>query len=195
MTGPSGVGKGTLIKALRERIPGIHVAVSATTRPPRPGEVDGRDYFFLSPEEFERRVRAGEFAEHAVYAGHRYGTLLSELERPARLIVLEIDVQGARQIRQLRPDALQVFIAPPSLDELERRLRARGADDEEQIRRRLEVAKRELSARDEFAKVIVNERLDDALSELERVIGNMLAGSGPDGERAETHRPEQQSQG
>jgi len=169
------VGKGTLIKGLLERVPGIHVAVSATTRPPRPGEVDGRDYYFLSPEEFERRVRAGEFAEHAVYAGNRYGTLRSELDRPARAVLLEIDVQGARQIHGQRPDALLVFIAPPSLDELERRLRRRGADSEEQIAKRLAAAREELAARDEFAHVIVNDDAERALAELERLVGKIVA--------------------
>ena len=122
------MGKGTLIRGLLERVPGLELAVSATTRPPRPGEVNGRDYHFLTPEEFERRVEAGDFVEHAVYAGNRYGTLRSELERPARVIVLEIDIQGARQVRETLPDAVQVFIAPPSLEELEQRLSDRGAE-------------------------------------------------------------------
>jgi guanylate kinase len=166
ITGPSGVGKGTLIKGLLERVPGLELSVSATTRPPRPGEVHGRHYHFLSPEEFEERVRRGEFVEHAVYAGNRYGTLRSELERPARGIVLEIDLQGARQVRQALPEAVQVFIAPPSFEDLHERLQQRGSDSPEQIRDRLAAAPAELAAREEFGHVVVNDDLDRAVSEL-----------------------------
>jgi guanylate kinase len=175
ITGPSGVGKGTLIRGLLERVPGLELAVSATTRPPRPGEVNGRDYHFLSPEEFERRVEAGEFVEHAVYAGNRYGTLRSELERPAKGIVLEIDLQGARQVRESLPGAVQVFIAPPSLDELEQRLRERGANTPDQIRDRLAVAPVELAAQEEFSRVVVNDDLDRAIEELSQLAATMDA--------------------
>jgi guanylate kinase len=147
-------------------VPGLELSVSATTRPPRPGEEDGREYHFLTPEEFHQRVEAGDFVEHAVYAGNRYGTLRSELERPAKAIVLEIDLQGARQVRETLPDVRQVFIAPPSLEALEERLRARGANTPEQIRDRLEVAPRELAAQEEFSKVVVNDDLEQALDEL-----------------------------
>jgi guanylate kinase len=174
ITGPSGVGKGTLIRGLLERVPGLELAVSATTRPPRPREVDGRDYHFLSPEEFERRVQAGDFVEHAVYAGNRYGTLRSELERPARGIVLEIDLQGARQVRETLPEAMQVFIAPPSLEALEARLRRRGSDAPEQIRDRLAVAPRELAAQEEFSRVVVNDDLERAIQELEQLTATMV---------------------
>jgi guanylate kinase len=174
ITGPSGVGKGTLIRGLLERVPGLELAVSATTRPPRPGEMDGRDYHFLSPEEFERRVQAGDFVEHAVYAGNRYGTLRSELERPARGIVLEIDLQGARQVRETLPEAMQVFIAPPSLEALEARLRRRGSDAPEQIRDRLAVAPRELAAQEEFSRVVVNDDLERAIQELEQLTATMV---------------------
>jgi guanylate kinase len=173
ITGPSGVGKGTLIRGLLERVPGLELAVSATTRPPRPGEVNGRDYWFLTPEEFERRVRDGDFVEHAEYAGNRYGTLRSELHRPARGIVLEIDLQGARQVREAVPEATQVFIAPPSLDELRARLERRAADSAEQIRDRLALAPQELAARREFARVVVNEDVDRALGELEELAATM----------------------
>ena len=173
VTGPSGVGKGTLIRGLLERVPGLRLSVSATTRPPRPGEEDGRDYHFLSAEEFERRVAAGEFVEHAVYAGNRYGTLRSELDRPADGIVLEIDLQGARQVRESLPEAVQVFIAPPSLEALEERLRRRGADAPEQIRHRLAVAPQELAAQQEFSRVVVNDDLDRALDELEQLAATM----------------------
>jgi guanylate kinase len=142
------------------------LSVSATTRPPRPGEVDGRDYHFLTPEEFHQRVEDGDFVEHAVYAGNRYGTLGSELERPAKGIVLEIDLQGARQVRDTLPEAVQVFVAPPSLEVLEERLRARGADTPEQIRERLDLAPRELAAQEEFSTVVVNDDLEQALEEL-----------------------------
>lgn len=168
ITGPSGVGKGTLIRRLLDEVAGAELSVSATTRPPRPGEVNGRDYHFLAAPEFEQRVAAGEFVEHAEYAGNRYGTLRSELQRPARLIVLEIDLQGARQVRATMPEAEQVFIAPPGNDlgELERRLLARGAESREQIQRRLAVARDELAAQDEFRHRIVNADAEQATQEL-----------------------------
>jgi guanylate kinase len=167
------VGKGTLIRGLLERVPGLELAVSATTRPPRPGEVNGRDYWFLSPEEFERRVEAGEFVEHAVYAGNRYGTLRSELERPARGIVPEIDLQGARQVREALPEAVQVFIEPPSLDDLRARLEQRGSDAPEQIKERLAVAPEELAAKEEFQYRVVNDDMQRALRELEELAASM----------------------
>ena len=166
ITGPSGVGKGTLIKGLLERMDGLVLAVSATTRKPRPGEVNGIDYHFLSPEDFDLRVRDGDFVEHAEYAGNRYWTLRSELERPGRGTVLEIDVQGARQVRETLPDAVRIFVEPPSIDDLSRRLSARASDDEEQIARRLEAAREELAAREEFPHRIVNDDLERATDEL-----------------------------
>ena len=173
ITGPSGVGKGTLIRGLMERLGDLELSVSATTRPPRPGERDGVDYHFLTPEEFDRRVAAGDFVEHADYAGRRYGTLRSELE--GRLaegvpVVLEIEVQGARQVREAMPEAVQVFIAPPSLEALRTRLIGRGTDDAEEVARRLEVAEQELAAQPEFAHVVVNDRLDEALDELVEIV-------------------------
>jgi guanylate kinase len=170
------VGKGTLIKRLLERDPGLQLAVSATTRQPRESEVNGVDYHFLSGEDFDRRVAGGEFVEHAEYAGNRYGTLKSELERPARGIVLEIDVQGARQVRERLPDAKLVFIEPPSFEDLEQRLAARASDQPDQIERRLAAAKDELSAAGEFDHRIVNDDLDRAVEELARVAATM---SGP----------------
>jgi guanylate kinase len=177
ITGPSGVGKGTLIRGLLERIPELELSVSATTRPPRPGERDGSHYHFLSPEEFERRVRDGEFVEHATYSGRRYGTLRSELERrtdDGAPVVLEIEVQGARQVREAMDDALQVFIAPPSLDALRARLVGRGTDDPEQVEQRMQTAERELAARPEFAHVVVNDRLEQATDELVAIVRNAL---------------------
>jgi guanylate kinase len=183
VTGPSGVGKGTLIRSLQERLPALELSVSATTRPPRPGEVDGRHYWFLSDREFDRRLHAGEFLEHATYAGHRYGTLRSEVERAAGRqagagddlagLVLEIELEGARQIRRALPEAVQVFVAPPSLEALRSRLIGRGADTPEQIEDRLAVARRELAARDEFRHVVVNDRLEDAVEELTALVARV----------------------
>ena len=178
ITGPSGVGKGTLIRSLRERVPGLELATSATTRAPRAGERDGVDYHFLSEPEFERRVQAGEFAEHARYSGRRYGTLRSELERHARAgrpVVLEIEVQGARQIRETMPEAVQVFVAPPGEPALRARLIGRGTDAPEQVDARMRRAHEELAARGEFAHTVVNDRLEDAVSALEGVVRAALA--------------------
>ncbi|MBA3262601.1 MAG: guanylate kinase [Thermoleophilaceae bacterium] len=173
ITGPSGVGKGTLIKGLLERVPGLELAVSATTRRPREGEVNGVDYHFLGEEDFERRVAAGEFVEHAEYAANRYGTLTSELKRPAGGIVLEIDVQGARQVRDALPEAKLIFIEPPSFEDLERRLAARASDRPEQIERRLAAARDELAAAGEFDHRIVNDDLQRALQELSKLAATM----------------------
>jgi guanylate kinase len=173
ITGPSGVGKGTLIRALLERFPDLELSVSATTRPPRPGEEDGRDYHFLSPREFEKRLENGEFLEHATYAGNQYGTLRSELDRAENGLVLEIELQGARQVRKALPEALQVFIKPPSLDALRTRLIGRGAEDDAQIARRLEVAERELAAESEWKHVIVNDRLEDAVDQLADLVATL----------------------
>lgn len=156
-----------------ERLPALELSVSATTRAPRPGERDGVDYHFLTPEEFERRVAAGDFVEHADYAGRRYGTLRSELEDRVRAgapVVLEIEVQGARQVRAAMPEAVQVFIAPPSLDALRTRLIGRGTDDAHEVERRLRVAEQELAAQPEFTHVVVNDRLDEALDRLASVV-------------------------
>ncbi len=160
------MGKGTLISGLLERMKGLTLAVSATTREPRPGEVDGREYHFLSPEDFDRRVRQGDFVEHAEYAGNRYGTLRSELERPGDGTVLEIDVQGARQVRETLPDAVRIFVEPPSVDDLGRRLVGRGADTPDQVARRLRAAEDELAAREEFPHRIVNDDVERATDEL-----------------------------
>ena len=179
ITGPSGVGKGTLIRALRERLPGLELSVSATTRAPRPGEVDGHDYHFLSREEFDRRLEAGEFLEHAIYAGNRYGTPRSELRRPAAGegepvgLVLEIELHGARQVREALPEAEQVFIAPPSLAALRARLVARGADEPPVVEERLRAARDELEARAEFRHVVVNDRLEDAIEDLAVVVSTI----------------------
>ena len=181
ITGPSGVGKGTLIRSLRERVPELELSVSATTRAPRPGEEDGVAYHFLTDADFQRRVEAGEFVEHATYSGRRYGTLRAELDRRTRdghPVVLEIEVQGARQVRRTMPEALQVFIAPPSRDALRARLVGRGTDDAEQVEARLRTADAELEAQDEFAHVVVNDRLEDAVDELTEIVRGALRDAG-----------------
>jgi guanylate kinase len=178
ITGPSGVGKGTLIRGLLERVPELELSVSATTRAPRPGERDAVEYHFLTPAEFERRVAAGGFVEHASYSGNRYGTLRSELERRLDAgvpVVLEIEVQGARQVRETVPDAVAVFIAPPSDEALRARLVGRGTDDAEQVDERLRTAGRELEAQPEFGYVVVNDRLEDATDELVGIVRAALA--------------------
>jgi len=177
ITGPSGVGKGTLIRGLLERIPGLELSVSATTRPPRPGERDGVDYHFLTPAEFDEQVRAGNFLEQATYSGNCYGTLRDEVLRRTRVgapVVLEIEVQGARQVRRELPDALAVFIAPPSLQTLKSRLQGRGTDTPEQVEARLRTAERELEARSEFGHVVVNDDLARAVDELTGIVGDAV---------------------
>lgn len=173
ITGPSGVGKGTLISKLLERVPGLELSVSTTTREPREGEVDGRDYHFLSPGEFDRRVEAGDFLEFATYSGNRYGTLRSEVRKQleaGRSVVLEIEVQGARQVRAAMRESVQVFIAPPEPAVLRRRLEARGTDSAAAIDARLEVAEQELTAQEEFAYRVVNDDLGRAAAELEEIV-------------------------
>jgi guanylate kinase len=178
ITGPSGVGKGTLIRLLRQEVPELSVSVSATTRRPRPGETHGEDYWFLTDEDFEARVQAGGFVEWAEYSGRRYGTLREELDRCVARgvpVVLEIEVQGARQVRETLPEAVQIFIAPPAPEILRQRLVGRGTDDPQAVERRLAVAEEELAARDEFHHVVVNDRLEDAVAELTGIVRATLA--------------------
>jgi guanylate kinase len=179
ITGPSGVGKGTLIAELLQRVPNLELSVSATTREPRGGERDGRDYHFLGAEEFDRRAREQEFLEHATYSGNRYGTLHDEVERrlgAGRSVVLEIEVQGARQVRAAMPDSVQVFIAPLTPDVLRERLQGRGTDSPQQIDERLRTAEQELAAQEEFGYVVVNDDLERAARELERIVRAELEG-------------------
>jgi guanylate kinase len=178
ITGPSGVGKGTLIRSLLERVPELELAVSATTREPRPGELDGADYHFLTEAEFDGRVINGEFVEHADYSGRRYGTLRSELDRRLQTgasVVLEIEVQGARQVAQAIPDAVRIFVKPPSEAALRARLVGRGTDRPEQVEARLATAREELVAQDEFDDVVVNDRLERAVEELERLVRSRMS--------------------
>jgi guanylate kinase len=178
IVGPAGVGKGTLVQHLRQRLPALSLSVSATTRTPRPGEVDGEHYHFLTREQFALAVDRGDFVEHAEYAGNCYGTLKSELE--SRLaanqsVLLEIELQGARQLHETLPDAVKVFIAPPTPQALRARLLRRGTDSPEQIRARLEAAERELAAQSEFEHVVVNDHLQDAVRQLVSIVQNELA--------------------
>lgn len=169
---PSGAGKTSLLRAVMERRPGIGFSVSCTTRKPRPGEVDGRDYHFIGRSDFERLVEAGEFVEHANVFGNLYGTRLSVVESAlaeGRDLILEIDWQGARQVRERLPEAVQVFILPPSRAELERRLRGRGSDSDEVIARRLAESALEMSHWRDFDYVIVNRDFEEAAAELEAI--------------------------
>jgi guanylate kinase len=183
ITGPSGVGKGTLIKELLNRIPGLELSVSATTRRPRAGERDGIDYHFLSEQEFERRQAEDDFMEHASYSGHRYGTLRSEVEPRLERgigVLLEIELQGARQVRERDPEAVLVFIAPPAPGVLRERLEQRGTDPPEQIDKRLAVAREELDGQREFRHVIVNDDLQRAADGLEALVRAELGRERPD---------------
>lgn len=159
---------------LRRNVPGIWHSVSVTTRPIRPGEVDGASYQFVSPERFEAMVAAGELLEHAEYAGNLYGTPRAAVEdhlRAGEPVLLEIEIQGARQVRDIMPEALLVFLTPPSWDELERRLRGRGTEAPEVIARRLEQARVELAAEDEFDATITASSVENAARELVALIG------------------------
>ena len=179
ITGPSGVGKGTLIEQLLARVPELELSVSATTREPRSGEEDGRDYHFLTPEEFRRRLEAGDFLEHASYSGNHYGTLRSEVERRVQecnSVVLEIEVQGARQVRDSMGDeAVLIFIAPPDEAALRERLENRGTDSPDDIEQRLRTAEVELGARAEFPLEVVNDEVQKATAELERLVREALS--------------------
>ena len=165
LAGPSGVGKGAIVSRLLAARPDIELSVSATTRRPRPDEIDGRHYYFVGLDTFDRLVASGGLLEWAEIFGNRYGTPREPVERAlaeGRTVVVEIDVQGARQIREALPDAYMVFIKPPSLEELERRLRTRDTETDEQVRRRLAKASEELAAEPEFDATVVNDRLDHA---------------------------------
>ncbi len=170
---PSGAGKSTLVNALLEREPAISLSISHTTRPPRPGEQYGRHYYFVERGEFEREIADGIFLEHAEVHGNLYGTsrkTVSDLLCQGRDVLLEIDWQGARQIRKSKPDCVGVFILPPSRVELERRLRGRGSDSAEVIERRLHNSREEIAHAHEFDYIIVNDSFDDALGDLQSIV-------------------------
>ena len=174
LSGPSGVGKGTLVALLLQRHPTLWLSVSATTRSPRSGEREGEHYFFLESAAFEALAQEGGLLEWAAFAGNRYGTPRRPVEQQlaaGRPVLLEIELEGARQVRRSFPQARQLFVAPPSLEELERRIRGRASDSEEAIARRLERAQVELAAAAEFDAVVVNADLDQALAELEQQMG------------------------
>ena len=170
---PSGAGKSTLVNALLEREPAISLSISHTTRPPRPGEQYGRHYYFVEREEFEREIAEGIFLEHAEVHGNLYGTsrtTVNTLLSQGRDVLLEIDWQGARQIRKTKPDCVSVFILPPSRPELERRLRGRGSDSPEVIARRLHNSREEIAHAHEFDYIIVNDNFDVALGDLQAIV-------------------------
>ena len=172
-TGPSGAGKGTLLSRLQEQDNRLFYSISATTRAPRPGETNGVQYYFLSKTEFEEKIAQHAFLEYACYVENYYGTLEAPVNEKLEQgfdVVLEIEVQGAMQVHEKRPDAVMVFIAPPSFEELAARLRGRGTEDEEKVLKRLETAKEELKQQDRFDYVIVNDELDRAVEELKDIL-------------------------
>ncbi|RCV55256.1 guanylate kinase [Marinitenerispora sediminis] len=169
LSGPSGVGKSTVVREIRRKHPEVWLSVSVTTRSPRPGETDGVEYFFVDDTEFDRLVAAGELLEWAEFAGNRYGTPRGPVEsrlRAGHPVLLEIDLQGARQVRETMPDALLVFLAPPSWEELVRRLTGRGTEPPEVVQRRLDTARVELAAEKEFDLTLVNTSVRDVCDEL-----------------------------
>ncbi len=173
LSGPSGVGKGTVVAAVRRRHPDVFLSVSLTTRARRPGEVDGVHYRFVDQAAFDALAAAGELLEHATYAGHSYGTPRGPVEEQLATgapALLEIELQGARQVRAAMPDAHLVFLAPPSWDELVRRLTGRGTEDAVRVARRLERAREELAAEAEFDEVVVN---DDVERAADRLVASM----------------------
>jgi guanylate kinase len=173
VSAPSGAGKTTLVKALLARDPQVVYSVSCTTRAPRAGERDGVDYLFVGDDEFRRRIDAGEFLEHAEVHGHRYGTLRSWIDaqlQADRDVVLDIDTQGAAQVRALMPEAVSIFILPPSLTELESRLRARATDADSVIERRLAAARAEIAHAPDYDYAIINKDLETAIADLAAVV-------------------------
>ena len=173
ISGPSGSGKSTVIGRLMDRMDGLEFSVSATTRAPRPGEQDGVDYFFVSRERFDEMVANDELLEHASFVGNSYGTPRSQVEERLEkgiTVILDIEVQGAAQIKSKMPEAVTVFLAPPSLEALEQRLRGRGTETEEKIRDRLETAKKEMLLAPTYDHTVVNIDPDDAAEELRAIL-------------------------
>lgn len=173
ISGPSGVGKGTVVKALMEREPEIRLSVSATTRDMRPGEIDGVQYYFVSHETFEQMIAEDRFLEHAQYVGNRYGTPEAPVDRmlaEGRDVILEIEVQGGLQVMQRRSDAISVFIAAPSFKVLGERLRGRGDTDEEKVLMRLQQARTEYLVAPQYHYIVINDRLEDAVSDIQAIL-------------------------
>ncbi len=173
LTGPSGVGKGTLLRRLHQRYPDLYFSISVTTRSPRQNEIHGKDYYFVSRSDFERMIASSELLEWAEFAGNYYGTPRESVEKQisqGKCVLLEIELQGARKIYNIFPQALRIFIQPPSLKELEQRLRGRGQESEEVIARRLCRAKEEIKAANEFDFQITNDNIEAALKQLEVIL-------------------------
>ena len=174
IAGPTAVGKGTVVSYIKQHYPNVHISVSATTRQPRPGEVDGVNYFFITHEEFDRLITAGDMLEHAVVHGaNKYGTPRKPVEEALSkglLVILEIDIQGARQVKKAMPSARTIFIAPPSWDELVRRLTSRGTESPEEQATRLETARQELAAQNEFDYVVINDEVARCAAEVVELV-------------------------
>jgi len=173
LTGPSGVGKGTLLQALLQRHPELKLSISATTRSPRTGEIDGVNYYFITRQQFDLMVSENEFIEWAEFANNCYGTPKRSVEEQlaaGEWVVLEIELEGARQVRQSFPEATRIFILPPSIQELESRIRGRGQDSDDAIDRRLQRAKAEIDAANEFDVQIINDEFNEALDRLEQTV-------------------------
>lgn len=182
LSGPSAVGKSTVVRCLRERIPNLHFSVSATTREPRPGEVDGVDYHFVGPARFQQLIDEGALLEWAeIHSGlHRSGTLAEPVRAATAAglpVLIEVDLAGARAVKKAMPEAIAVFLAPPSWEDLEARLAGRGTETPEVIRRRLETARVELAAQDDFDEVVINRRLESACAELVTLLVGTASGS------------------
>ena len=178
VSGPSGAGKGTLIRGVMKYFPSLDVAISATTRAARPGEVNGREYWFLTNEEFDQHLADGDFLEHVDFAGNRYGTLLSEIDRlheSGRHVILELELNGALAVEQGPMASTLVWIESPDFEELERRLRSRASDTSEEIERRMAVARDQVDAKQHFQYVVVNDDQTRAIAELQAIIERELA--------------------
>ncbi len=172
-SGPSGVGKDTLLKRLLERYPNIRLSVSATTRSPRSGEENGKDYFFMSRERFQELLSQDKMLEHAEYCGNYYGTPSEPIENwlsEGKDVILEIEVQGGAQVLQKRPECVSIFVLPPSIEVLEKRLRSRGTEDEETIQKRLGAAKEEIAKVYQYGYAVVNDDLDEAADEIAAIL-------------------------
>ena len=174
LTGPSGVGKGTIVRKILDNHSDVWLSISATTRQPREGEVDGKHYYFLEKKDFKQIIDKEGFLEWASFSNNFYGTpkkIVKEKIEEGTNVLLEIELEGARQIRKTFPEALQIFLAPPDLSELEKRIRGRGTESEEAIKDRLVIANRELIAAKEFDAVVINEDIDKAFREIEGLLG------------------------